>query len=202
MKRKIVLASASPRRLEIFNMFSLCPEVSVSDVDETLDREMTPDETVMCLSRRKGEAVRVRYPSSTLIVSADTVVSYGGKILGKPQDPEDAVAMLTMLSGTCHEVWTGYTVFCDGREVSRAVKTEVHFKPLTKEEICAYVETGESIDKAGAYGAQGKASVFVSRIDGDFFNVVGFPLSDFYDTVKKEFGIDLFLLTEPSAKKC
>ncbi len=192
MKKKIVLASASPRRREIFNMFGICPEVSVSDVDETLERVMTPDETVMCLSRLKGEAVRAKYPEEVLVVSADTVVSYKGEILGKPVDEADAVRMLSMLSGTSHEVWTGYTVFCDGKSVSHSVVTRVFFKELSEEEIRAYVATGESLDKAGAYGAQGRASVFVEKIEGDFFNVVGFPLSHFYDTVKEEFGVDLW----------
>ncbi len=192
MKNKIVLASASPRRREIFSMFSLPVEVSVSEVDEEIKEALTPDETVLCLSRRKGEAVAVKYPADTLVVAADTVVSHNGKILGKPKDEAEAYSMLRSLSGTCHEVWTGYTVFCGDKSVSRAVKTLVHFKALTDEEIYSYIETRDPFDKAGGYGAQSKAAVFVEKIDGDFFNVVGFPLSDFYDTVKKEFGIDLW----------
>ena len=187
----IVLASASPRRKEIFSMFGMSPEICVSSVDESYDKSLAPEEVVKFLSRKKGEAVAEKYPHS-LVVSADTVVAFDGKILGKPRDEKEAVEMLESLSGTTHEVWTGYSVFYEGRSVSCAEVTKVEFKTLSKEEISSYVATGEALDKAGSYGAQGKASVFVKGIDGDFFNVVGFPLSHFYDTVKREFCVDLW----------
>ena len=187
----IVLASASPRRKEIFSMFGLSPEICVSSVDESYDAGLSPEEVVKTLSYKKGEAVAGKFPDA-MVVSADTVVAFGGEILGKPCDESDAVKMLKSLSGTTHEVWTGYTVFLGGKSVTCAVLTKVRFKSLSHDEILSYVKTGEALDKAGSYGAQGKASVFVEGIEGDFFNVVGFPLSHFYDTVKREFHIDLW----------
>ncbi len=191
MKPQIILASASPRRLEILEMFGLAPVVQVSHVDETIEEEMSPDKTVLYLSRIKGEEIARDFPDS-LVVSADTVVAHLGEILGKPRDDEDAFRMLKSFSGKTHEVWTGYSVFYKGRTVSRAVLTNVTFKSLSDDEINAYIKTGECRDKAGSYGAQSRAAVFVEKIDGDFFNVVGFPLSDFYTTVREEFGIDLW----------
>ncbi len=188
---QIVLASASPRRKEIFSMFGLSPEICVSSVDETYDEGLSPDEVVKTLSHKKGEAVAEKFPDA-MVVSADTVVAFKGDVLGKPRDERDAVNMLKNLSGSTHDVWTGYTVFYNGKSVTRAVLTKVCFKSLTESEILSYVKTGEPLDKAGSYGAQGKASVFVEKIDGDFFNVVGFPLSHFYDTVKREFNVDLW----------
>ena len=191
MKPQIILASASPRRLEILEMFGLAPVVQVSHVDETIEEELSPEKTVLYLSRIKGEEIAREFPDS-LVVSADTVVAHLGEILGKPRDDEDAFRMLKSFSGKTHEVWTGYSVFYKGRTVSRAVLTNVTFKSLSDDEINAYIKTGECRDKAGSYGAQSRAAVFVEKIDGDFFNVVGFPLSDFYTTVREEFGIDLW----------
>ncbi len=191
MKPEIILASASPRRLEILKMFGLDPVVCVSQVDETVEDALTPRETVEYLSRIKGEAVAVGKPDS-LVVSADTVVAHNGEILGKPRDDEDAYRMLSSFSGKTHEVWTGYSVFYKGKRITRSVVTSVTFKSLSDEEIWAYIKTGEPKDKAGSYGAQSRAAVFVERIDGDFFNVVGFPLSDFYTAVMDELGISLW----------
>ena len=191
MKPEIILASASPRRLEILKMFGLDPVVCVSQADETVEDGLTPRETVEYLSRIKGEAVAVGKPDS-LVVSADTVVAHNGEILGKPRDDEDAYRMLSSFSGRTHEVWTGYSVFYKGKRITRSVVTSVTFKSLSDEEIWAYIKTGESKDKAGSYGAQSRAAVFVERIDGDFFNVVGFPLSDFYSAVMDELGISLW----------
>ena len=191
MKPEIILASASPRRLEILEMFGLSPVVQVSNVDETIEEEMSPDKTVLYLSRIKGEEIAKNNPDS-LVVSADTVVAHLGEILGKPRDDGDAFRMLKSFSGKTHEVWTGYSVFYKGRTVSRAVLTNVTFKSLSNDEINAYIKTGECRDKAGSYGAQSRAAVFVEKIDGDFFNVVGFPLSDFYTTVRNQFGINLW----------
>ncbi len=191
MKPEIVLASKSPRRLEILKMFGLDPVVRVSDVEEKVEEGLSPAETVMALAELKGEAVALDFPDS-LTVSADTVVSHDGKILGKPKDNEDAYRMLRAYSGKSHEVYTGYSVFYKGKRITRSVCTKVTFKELSDEEIYAYIKTGEPKDKAGAYGAQSRAAVFVDKIEGDFFNVVGFPLSDFYTTVIMEFGISLW----------
>ncbi len=187
---KIVLASKSPRRLEIFKMFSLDPEVIVSDVDETVESGITPAETVIRISQKKGGQIAKIRPES-MVVSADTVVVHDGKILGKPKNEDEAFEMLRTYSGRSHEVFTGYTVFYKGESFSRAVKTVVTFKELSNDEITAYIMTGEPKDKAGAYGAQGRAAAFIEKIEGDFFNVVGFPLSDFYTAVKENFDIRL-----------
>jgi len=191
MKPEIVLASKSPRRLEIFKMFGLDPIVRVSEVEEKVEDGLSPSETVMALAELKGNAVACDFPES-LVVSADTVVAHEGKILGKPSDDEDAYRMLSSFSGKSHEVYTGYSVFYKGKRVTRSVCTSVTFKALSDEEIWAYIKTGEPRDKAGAYGAQSRAAVFVDKIEGDFFNVVGFPLSDFYTTVMTEFKINLW----------
>ena len=148
MRPEIVLASASPRRLEILKMFRLNPVVSVSDVEEKVEEGLTPDKIVIGLSCIKGEAVAPRYPEA-LVVSADTVVAYEGKILGKPRGEREAYEMLKSLSGTSHEVYTGYSMFFGGRCVSRAVRTVVKFKKLSDYEIKEYIKTGEPFDKSG-----------------------------------------------------
>jgi septum formation protein len=191
MKPEIILASKSPRRLEIFRMFSLDPTVAVSNADETVEEGLSPDKTVERISRIKGEAVKKLYSDNVLVVSADTIVWHGGKALGKPRGRQEAIEMLSSMSGMAHQVWTGYTIFYRGRVISRSVRTDVVFKRLEPSEIEKYVDSGAPFDKAGGYGAQGPAAVFIEKIDGDFFNVVGFPLSDFYDCVKNELGIDL-----------
>lgn len=190
-KPEIILASASPRRLEILRMFGLDPTVKALAVDESCDPSLTPAETVEYLSKIKGERVALEHPDA-LVVSADTVVSHGGKILGKPHSEKEAYEMLSSFSANAHEVFTGYTVFYKGKSFTRSVVTRVLFKKLSDEEIYAYIATKEPFDKAGAYGAQGRAAVFVDRIDGDFFNVVGFPLADFYTAVREQFSVNLW----------
>lgn len=179
---EFILASGSPRRLEIFNMLGITPRVITSDVDETTS-ETTPDKIVTSLSKLKGEKIARANPDS-VVVSADTIVFHEGHALGKPKTAEEAYLMLESFSGKSHEVYTGYTIFYKGQVISKSVMTRVYFRSLDKEEIDAYIATGECFDKAGAYGAQGKASAFVEKIDGDFFNVVGFPACDFVKTLR------------------
>ncbi len=171
----IILASASPRRAEMLTTVGVPFTVDVPHCDESFAMGMAPDEAVAALSRKKADTVQARHPGET-VVAADTVVAFHDKILGKPRDREDAVVMLMSLSGKTHHVYTGVTV-TDGKTVRTFVSaTAVTFVPFTKEEAEAYAATGECDDKAGAYGIQGKGSVLVERISGDYFTVVGLPV--------------------------
>lgn len=135
-----------------------------------------PEETVLALSLAKAREVASARPAEDVVVAADTVVCIDGAILGKPADAEDARRMLGALSGKTHEVWTGVTVIRADHTVTGAELTRVTFRELGESEIAAYVASGEPMDKAGAYAAQGLAALFVERLDGDFFNVMGLPL--------------------------
>ena len=181
MKRKIILASASPRRKELLEKldldFSICP----ADIDESLlpdeDAAMYPLRTAV----QKAMAV-AKTTEDALVIAADTVVAVDDDILGKPRDEAEAKAMLQRLSGREHIVITGIGVVdtASGRTLSATEQTIVYFHPLRDEEIDAYIATGECMDKAGSYGIQGKGSLLVRKIDGDYFNVMGLPLSRLY----------------------
>lgn len=176
MAREIVLASGSPRRSQLLRQMGLRFRVEPTDADETLPQGSTPAEAVAELARRKAGVAAERFPDA-VIIAADTVVSVGGNILGKPADPADAAAMLRMLSGRRHEVLTGLCVWVAGRAATAVEETRVYFSELDEEEIAGYVATGEPMDKAGAYGIQGRAGVFVHAIEGCYYNVMGLPLS-------------------------
>ena len=153
----IILASGSPRRRELLEMLGLAFEV-------------------LALSEAKAREVAEHSGPENVIVAADTIVWLDGRLLGKPHSEAEAAQMLRALSGREHEVWTGVTVLSCGRALRGAERTLVRFRALSDEEIAAYIATGEPMDKAGAYGAQGYASLFVEGITGDFFNVMGLPL--------------------------
>ena len=172
----LILASGSPRRRELLEQVGLSFTVAPADVDETLRPELSPREQVMELSRIKARAAAETAPPEAVILAADTIVVLDHAILGKPRDPEDARAMLRSLSGRGHQVLTGVTVRTGETEETACVCTEVHFRPLSEREIDAYVRSGEPLDKAGAYGIQGLAAVFVDKLAGDYYNVVGLPL--------------------------
>lgn len=172
-----ILASASPRRQEL--ILNITNDFSV---DVPRGEESCPDSvSLFCrpeyLARQKAAEVAARHKGET-VIAADTAVFYADKMLGKPQNCDDAEAMLQMLSGNTHTVITGCCIKRDKKEVSFSVKTDVTFYELTKEEIKEYVATGEPLDKAGAYGVQGKGSLLVREIKGDYFNVVGFPVAE------------------------
>ena len=171
----IVLASASPRRRELLSHFAVPFTVDPAAGPEEPPAGAGPEETVRTLAAAKAAEVAARNPDS-VVIGADTVVELDGAILGKPADRDDAFRMLRALSGREHRVYTGVAVVCGGRLQSGAEMTRVFFRDLTDREILAYIDSGEPMDKAGAYGYQGLASLFVERIDGDFFNVVGLPL--------------------------
>ena len=181
MKRKIILASASPRRKELLEKLDLDFSVCPADIDESLlpdeDAAMYPLRTAV----QKAMAV-AKTAEDALVIAADTVVAVDDDILGKPRDEAEAKAMLQRLSGREHIVITGIGVVdtASGRTLSATEQTIVYFHPLRDEEIDAYIATGECMDKAGSYGIQGKGSLLVRKIDGDYFNVMGLPLSRLY----------------------
>ena len=179
---KWILASASPRRRELLTQIGLDFEVKVSDADENIEEELPPDKLVMRLSEMKAQAVADELESLEDycgIIAADTIVYHNGKVLGKPQNEEDAFQMLKSLSGDSHSVYTGVTMLMPGESITFNSETKVFFDTLDDEEIRNYIKTGEPMDKAGAYGIQGFAGAFVTRIEGEYANVVGFPIGEF-----------------------
>ena len=181
----ITLASRSPRRAALLRQMGFRFRVLFREISEgTADLE-DPVEKVKELSQRKAEAVLDEIERG-LIVGADTVVVLGSAIFGKPIDKEDAKRMLNALSGRTHEVFTGFTLMeVGGRMVSDVERTSVTFRRLKSWEVDSYVETGAPLDKAGAYGIQDRSGLFVERIEGCFYNVVGFPLTKFYEGLKQ-----------------
>lgn len=170
----IILASQSPRRQELLKLITSDFEIKVSNVDETLPDKITPKKAVIYLSKIKAEPFA---DGDDIVIGADTVVALDGKILGKPKSEKNAKEMLRFLSGKTHSVFTGVTLASDKKTKTFAVETKVKFFELTNEEIDAYIKTKEPFDKAGAYGIQGYGSLLVEKIDGDYFNVVGLPVS-------------------------
>lgn len=180
---RIVLASASPRRRELMALAGFEFEVITADVDEVLDPSLAPHELVMSLSFQKASAV-AKDNVDAVVIGADTVVVLDGKVLGKPHSEEEAVQMLRDLSGNTHEVYTGVCIIKGDRVHKFYECTKVTFWPLEDELIARYVASKEPMDKAGSYGIQGKGSVLVKGIEGDYFNVVGFPVSRFCREIK------------------
>ncbi len=175
---KIILASASPRRKNLMDVLGLEFEIKVSDCEEIIDKNQSVENIVMSLSSQKARAVAKETPKGYVVIGADTVVSYGNEILGKPRDIDDAIRMLCLLSGKTHSVYTGFTIINtnDNSIITDYEKTDVTFKKLTEKEIIDYISFNNPMDKAGAYSIQGIASSFVKKIDGDYNNVVGLPL--------------------------
>lgn len=172
----IVLASASPRRKELITLISNDVLVHPSDVDETVPENMNAEAVPEFLAVKKAAAVAKEFPLDT-VIGSDTSVIVDSVILGKPENREDAKRMLTMLSGKTHKVITGCAVFKNGKSASFSEVTEVKFHKLSDEEIENYLDKNEYADKAGAYGIQGYASLLIEGINGDYFNVVGLPVS-------------------------
>lgn len=180
---KIILASKSPRRSEILKNAGFEFTVRVSDADETLPDGISPEEAVQLLARKKAEVVKRN--CGEMIIGADTVVVSDGKILGKPRDGGEAFSMLRALSGRTHFVYTGVCAVTEEKTETDFMKTEVEFLALSDEEISDYISSGEPFDKAGGYGVQGLASKFVKSIKGDYFSVVGLPISLIYEKFLK-----------------
>ena len=192
---KIVLASASPRRQELLRRIGVEDfDVRVPAVEESCPAGLSPDETVEYLSREKADAAAALCAPQEIFITADTMVFLDGRRLGKPTDRADALRMLTALQGRRHTVCTGVTVGQGGRRITESESTHVYFRSATEPELRAYIRTGEPMDKAGAYGVQGKGALLVERLDGDFFNVMGLPLL-LLSRMLEHFGVAL--LREP-----
>lgn len=194
-QRRLILASSSPRRQELIRLLGQSYDIVVSRVDERITTEMPPAQVVHDLSIRKARAVYNEIKDSQkdgIVIGADTIVVLNDKILGKPKDEQEAFQMLHALQGNTHHVYSG--VACidleSGETLVDHCKTAVTIKPLSEQEIRRYIQTGEPKDKAGAYGIQGIGAVIVEKIEGDFFNVVGLPLSLLSDMLKR-FGIEV-----------
>lgn len=189
LEKPIILASGSPRRRELLSQlgvtFTVCPAKG-----EELTTKTLPCDIVCELSHQKALEIAKAQNTSCYVIGADTIVSFENQILGKPKDSADAIRMVSMLQGNTHQVYTGVTLIEVGetgilREKSFYEETNVHVCPMTEEEISSYVATGEPLDKAGAYGIQGAFSIYVSGIDGDYFNVVGLPVCRLYHELSK-----------------
>ncbi|WP_207655610.1 Maf family protein [Desulfocucumis palustris] len=187
----IYLASSSPRRRELMEQMGLRFSVVSRPVDETVDEKLSPEEVVKSLSARKALAVS-REIDRGLVIGSDTVVVWQGKIMGKPVSDADALDMLRCLQGNEHSVYSGLAVIdaSDGRMVCTHERTRVFFRPAGDDELKLYVNTGEPMDKAGAYAIQGRGAVFVSGIEGCYSNVVGLPLF-LLASVLKDFGVNV-----------
>ena len=171
---ELILASQSPRRKELLGLFGLPFVIRVADIDESMDPQKEAAAEVARVSRCKALAV-TRTPED-VVIAADTIVVCQGKILGKPHTKEEAVRMLSLLSGRDHQVMTGVTVLRGAQERVFTEITDLHFRTLTEKEIARYVESGEPMDKAGAYGIQGGAALFCEKMAGDYYNVMGLPV--------------------------
>ena len=180
---QLILASQSPRRKELLGLFGIPFTVRVADIDETMDFSAPADREVARVSREK--ALAIPREAEDVVIAADTIVVCENQVLGKPADKAQAIAMLRALSGRDHQVMTGMTVLRGDRAITHTEITDVHFRPLTEEEILRYVATGEPMDKAGAYGIQGFAAPFVEGIRGDYETVVGLPAARVYRALRE-----------------
>lgn len=189
---KIILASASPRRKELLELINLKFEVQSSNIEEIIDESLPLEKKIEKLSYQKAYDIAIKNKGNNLIIGADTVVEINGDILGKPKDKQDAERMLKLLSGAEHDVITAITLI-DGNNpenyISTHEKTKVRFIELNQEKIDKYIESGEPMDKAGAYAIQGLAVMFVKSIDGCYTNVVGLPIPLLTQVLEKEFNI-------------
>ena len=171
---QLILASGSPRRRELLTLFGIPFVIRAADIDETMNPALPPETEVARVSRLK--ALAVPRGAEDVVIAADTIVVCGGKVLGKPHSPEQAQSMLRLLSGRDHQVMTGCTVAAPAGTETFTEVTDLHFRVLTDAEIRRYVASGEPMDKAGAYGVQGKGALLVEKLNGDFFNVMGLPV--------------------------
>ena len=189
---KVVLASASPRRRELMEMLEIRDlEILPAQGEEHVNLDQQPHEIVKQLAMNKAIEVSLRCEGDSVVVAADTIVWHNNEVYGKPENEDHAFQMLKSLSGKTHSVFTGIAVL-RGEELDlRSEESRVTFRPLSDEEIRRYIATGEPMDKAGAYGAQGKGAIFVEHLDGDFFNVMGLPLCTLAQMLRKQ-GVELF----------
>lgn len=173
--KRIILASMSPRRRELMRLLPIEFEVCAVDIDESIDKNKSPSENAMEIAKRKAQTAGKLYDDA-IIIGCDTIVAIGDKILGKPQNEIDAKRILLELSGAEHRVYTGVCILNGGKTMQFFGSADVKMKQLTSSEISWYIGTGEPMDKAGAYGIQGYGSLFIERINGDYYSVVGLPV--------------------------
>ena len=178
---QLILASASPRRKALLSLFGIPFTVRAADIDETMDPEKPPFDEVARVSRLK--ALTVSRGEEDIVIAADTIVVCQGKVLGKPHSEDEAASMLRLLSGRDHQVMTGCTILYGDRVETFTEVTSLHFCPLSEKEIQKYVQSGEPMDKAGAYGIQGGAALFCEKLEGDYYNVMGLPVCRLYETL-------------------
>lgn len=205
---QIILASASPRRKELLEQIGIQFDICPAKGEEIITKEI-PHEVVEELASQKAKEVagmvkayeasheELMTPQDIMVIGADTIVAYENQILGKPKDEADAFRMLSMLAGNTHSVYTGVSIVLLGAsgkagELTFYEKTDVAMRRMEEEEIRRYIATGEPMDKAGAYGIQGKCAIYIDKINGDYNNVVGLPVAAIYRELKK-LGIDLYL---------
>lgn len=188
---EIILASASPRRRDILDAAKIKYRVCPSAADESYPADMAAEEVPELLARRKALSVAQTADGDAVVIGADTVVLAEGKLLGKPRDGEDAARMLRALSGKSHAVVSGIAVVRGDTCLSASVRTDVFMRPIREEEILAYIKRDKPFDKAGAYGIQEAAGLFVERIEGDYYNVVGLPLCALGELLSR-IGVPLF----------
>lgn len=185
-RAEIILASASPRRVELLVSVGIRFDAVPGELDETCLPGEAPTDHVLRLAKEKAMEVAAK-AGGRYFIGADTIVLCDGEIMGKPKDPADAERMLSKLSGNVHEVITGFAVYdrVGNSTICDAVSTRVHFKPLRKEEIDAYIESGCPFDKAGAYAIQGGAAYMIRKIEGSYTNVVGLPLCEVVEALRE-----------------
>ena len=184
---KLILASASPRRKELLAKTGLAFDIIPAKGEETLTNTI-PAEVVMELSLQKAKEIAEQQTEGCIIIGADTIVAKGDEIMGKPKDAQDAFRMLDMIADDFHQVYTGVTIIRTGEQpemVTFAEKTDVYLYPISEQDIKAYIESGDPMDKAGAYGIQGDFAVHVKGIEGDYYNVGGLPIGRVYEELKK-----------------
>ena len=179
----VILASQSPRRKELLGLLNIPFTIRVADIDETMDPAVDPALEVVRVSRLKAQAIE-KTPDDT-VIAADTIVVCNGRVLGKPADEADAKAMLQMLSGKAHQVITGLCVMRGDQCITHAEVTDVYFRTLTDFEIDSYIQTKDPLDKAGSYGIQSGGAIFVEKIVGDYYNVVGLPVCRLHQILKQ-----------------
>lgn len=184
---KLILASASPRRKELLAKTGLSFDIIPAKGEETITKTI-PAEVVMELSLQKAKEIADMQTEVCIVIGADTIVAKGDTIMGKPKDEADAFRMLDMISDDCHQVYTGVTIIRTGEQAETltfAEKTDVYLYPISEKDIRAYIESGDPMDKAGAYGIQGDFAVHVKGIQGDYYNVVGLPIGRVYQELQR-----------------
>ena len=191
--RKIILASTSPRRKELLEQIGLEFLIEPSGYEEDMNQKMSPEELARFLSHQKALDVAEKHKGEdSLVIGADTFIAFEGGVLGKPHTAEKAKEMLSAMSGKAHSVLSGFTIIDtkDDKIISKAVETRVYFRDLSEEEINAYIASGEPLDRAGAYEIQGLGGLLVDKIEGDYTNIVGLPVTE-VALALKEFGVNI-----------